>query len=315
MQTNLVRTQDIQPPPRANSGLLQTPDGMSIRYAFWRTRSPAVKGTVLVAQGRTEYIEKYFETAADLLQAGFDVCTFDWRGQGGSGRALNDPRRGYVDNFDQYVMDLDAVLDQIVLPDCRPPYALLAHSTGGLVALLAAPIIATRIQRMVLSSPLIRFGTVPMGQGAMRILSGALTVAGLGQIYLTGGPDVVVSRGFEGNVLTSDKIRFARNQAFAENRPDLVIGGPTAAWVSAACRAMDTVDDPDFIGAIRVPTLLIAAGGDKVVSNAAIERLGYAMRAGRTIIIDGAKHELLQERDIYRQQFLAAFYAFFPGSQ
>jgi lysophospholipase len=315
MQTNLARTQDNQPPPRASSGLVQTPDGVPIRYACWKTRSPAAKGTVLLAQGRTEYIEKYFETATDLLQAGFDVCTFDWRGQGGSGRALRDPRRGFVDSFDQYVMDLETVLDQVVLPDCRPPYAILAHSTGGLVSLIAAPLIATRIQRMVLSSPLIQFGTVPFGQRAMRCFSGALTLAGMGQVYLSGGPDVVVSRGFEDNVLTSDEDRFARNHAFAKNRPDLVIGGPTAAWLYAACRAMDMLVDPDFIGTIRVPTLLIAAGRDKVVSNAAIERLGYAMRSGATVVIDGARHEILQERDIYRQQFLAAFDAFFPGGQ
>jgi len=32
------------------------------------------------------------------------------------------------------------------------------------------------------------------------------------------------------------------------------------------------------------------------------------------LTIDGAKHELLQEKDFYREQLLAAFFAFVPGS-
>ena len=32
------------------------------------------------------------------------------------------------------------------------------------------------------------------------------------------------------------------------------------------------------------------------------------------VTIDGARHEILQEADIYREQFWAAFDAFVPGS-
>ena len=41
----------------------------------------------------------------------------------------------------------------IVLPDCRGPYFMLAHSTGALIALLAAPSMVNRVQRMVLVAP------------------------------------------------------------------------------------------------------------------------------------------------------------------
>ena len=36
--------------------------------------------------GRTEYVEKYFETIGDILERGFAVAILDWRGQGGSGK-------------------------------------------------------------------------------------------------------------------------------------------------------------------------------------------------------------------------------------
>ena len=101
-------------------------------------------------QGRGETIEKYFETIGELRSRGFAVATFDWRGQGGSERRLRNPRKGHVDNFAEYDRDLEAFMQQVVLPDCPPPYFALAHSTGGLVCLRAAADGAAAFSRMVL---------------------------------------------------------------------------------------------------------------------------------------------------------------------
>lgn len=313
--TELAATEGNPAPNGAVCGEIYTPDAIAIRYARWKAKRAPYKGTVVLLQGRSECIEKHFETVDDLVKNGFDVCTFDFRGQGGSGRILKDRKRGYVDSFDQYVIDLDTVLNEVALPDCRPPYFILGHSTGSLIALIASPILGNRIQRMVLCAPLIRFGTVPIGQQMTKFLSGFLSVIGLGEIYLSGGPNLTGKRRFMGNLLTSDTSRFERFQEFSRQHPELVIGGPTAAWVFAACQAMDRVIDPDFIGDLHIPTLLVSGGMDKVVSNEAIEFLGQAMRSGRAITINGARHELLQERDVYRQQLLAALFTFIPGSQ
>jgi lysophospholipase len=96
--------------------------------------------------------------------------------------------------------------------------------------------------------------------------------------------------------------------------PELTIGGPTAAWVYASCRTMEEVDDIDFCKQIKIPTLLISAGNDVIVSNKSIENFSRKLRSGKTLTINGAKHELLQERDIFREQLLAAFDSFIPGS-
>ena len=34
---------------------------------------------------------------------------------------------------------------------------------------------------------------------------------------------------------------------------------------------------------------------------------------GRLIVVDGAQHELMMERDVFRDQFFAAFDSFIPG--
>ena len=311
---DLFESSDNPMPPNPVSGFVRTPDGISLRYARWRTLQPPAKGTILLLHGRSEYIEKMYESVTDLRKAGFEVLTFDWRGQGGSDRLIRDRRRGHVDSFEQYVTDLETVIDQLALPDCRAPHFILAHSTGGLVSLLAAPRLGNRVERMVLTSPLIRFGETAISQSAMKATTGLLCTFGLGTMQFANRSTVDAEASFPGNRLTSDTRRYTRNIDFLAAHGDLGIGGPTAAWLYAACQAMDTVDEPDFVASINVPTLLVAAGNDKVVSQRAIEELGFRMRSGRTLTIAGARHEILQERDVYREQLLAALNAFVPGT-
>ena len=78
--------------------------------------------------------------------------------------------------------------------------------------------------------------------------------------------------------------------------------------------AGEKVQHPDFKARIQVPTLIIAAGADRIVSNQTIEKFIIGMRSTALVTIDGAKHELLQEADSYREQVWAAFDAFVPGS-
>jgi lysophospholipase len=310
----LISTDDNPAPPNGRTGMLAVQGGVVLRHATWRTVKPPCKGTVIILQGRAEFIEKYFETIAELRESGFDVCAFDWRGQGGSGRLIGDPAKGYIESFEQYVDDLDAMLNGVALPDCRPPFFILGHSTGSLIALLAAQRIATRIQRMVLCSPLLRFGELPFAQPLVIGGSGFLATFGMGTLYMSGGRRMHARRTFSGNRLTSDMQRFERNEKLAIAHPEIAIGGPTAAWIHAAGVAMKQAADPDFIGSIAIPTLLVAAGLDRVVSVQAIEELGFKMRSGHCVLVSEARHELLQERDVFRQQVFAAFSAFVPGS-
>ena len=106
-------------------------------------------------QGRAEFIEKYFETVRDLRARGFAVATFDWRGQGLSERALSDRRKGHVRNFSEYATDLEAIMDQVVLPDCPPPIFALGHSMGGAIGIRACHDGSRWFDRMVLSAPMI----------------------------------------------------------------------------------------------------------------------------------------------------------------
>ena len=294
--------------------MLETGEGVMVRYAHWRLKPVTRKGTIVILQGRSEYIEKQYSLIADLLERGYDVLSFDWRGQGGSSRLLENENAGYVDDFDEYVEDLTVILQQVGLPDCRGPLYILGHSTGSLVALLAAPKIGNRITRMVLCSPFMGIGRQPISPSAVRLLAGTLAAFGLGEVYLTGRSTSPATWDEITNIHTSSQEHFELNRKFSEEFPELCIGGATASWVFAACKAMERVKDPDFHSGITIPILMINAGNDFVVNNRETELLARQLRSGSLLTIDGARHEIWQEKEHFREQFLAAFTAFVPGS-
>jgi lysophospholipase len=295
------------------TGTLKTPDGVSLRFARWAP-PPGRKGTVCLFPGRAEFIEKYFETVRDLRARGFAVATLDWRGQGLSGRALSNARRGYVRSFDDYNTDLMTFVHDAVLPDCPPPFYALAHSMGASILLRAARQGHRWFDRMVLLAPMIGL------PGLRRSLATRMTVKvmrlmGLGGTYVPGGDaSVMMQRPFVGNLLTSDPVRYARNIAVLEAEPELAIGWPTVAWADSAFKVMSELSEPSYPAKIRQPLLIVAAGQDAIVSTLAIDSFAVRLRAGSHLIVPGARHELLMEQDRFRMQVLAAFDAFVPGT-
>ena len=283
-----------------------------IRYAIFKTQAPVAKGTVVLLTGRNESIEKYFETIRHLTDRGLWVATFDWRGQGGSDRDLKKRQAGYVRRFSDYEKDLMIFLETIVLPDTRLPFCLVAHSTGALVALSLAPQLTNRIERMVLTGPFLAMGNIGVPVWLARLAARFLTSIGLGFIPLSSEK---TPRRFEGNVLTSDRFRFERNEKIFEAKPEFRAGPPTASWLVAVMKAMRRVGRFEHLHEIRIPTLLLAAGADQLVPVRAVEAFANRFRAGEAIIIDHARHELLQENDRYREAALAAIDAFIPPDQ
>jgi lysophospholipase len=309
----IAETPDNPAPAGAELVRLAGPDGPALRAVLCPASIGAPLGTVCVFQGRAEFIEKYFETARDLQARGFAVALLDWRGQGGSDRLLADPRKGHVPSFAAFRSDLERFM-ALVRARCPEPYFALAHSMGGLVALLAERGRDRHFERLVLSAPMLGLGAMYRPTGPARLLANVADALGFGASYIpTGGGTPIDWQPFEGNPLTSDPARFARNSRIVERAPGLGLGAPTIGWVAASFEAMDSMAAAGAPESVRTPVLILAAGEDRIVSNAAIERMAARLGVARTLTIAGARHEILQERDALRAQALAAFHAFVPG--
>ncbi|MEX3010327.1 alpha/beta fold hydrolase [Hoeflea sp. TYP-13] len=304
-------TPDNPAPENATAGYFETRDNKKLRYAIFRSSVTRASGTVVLLQGRNETIEKYYETIRDLTDAGLWVATFDWRGQGGSERLLKNSIAGHVQRFSDYEDDLEYFLENIVLPDARLPFFIIGHSTGSLIALSAAPRLANRVEKMALSAPFVGMQDGRFGEPMLRFMVGAASMFGFGRKSPTGNKRSNLV--FEGNSLTSDRQRFARNRAIYDTCPDFILGGPTFRWLSECFRAMKRVHRPAHLASIRIPTLLLGAGADTIVPIETVEELASHFRASELITIDHAQHELFQEADIFREQVMAAIKAFMPG--
>lgn len=345
---SLVDHPDNPIPAGAHSGFVRTPDGVRIRYAHWPAVGKVRRGTVTILQGRAEFIEKYFEVVSDLRSRGFAVIAFDWRGQGGSDRLLRNARKGHIRAFRQYREDLRAVLKTVSLAEYPGPHFALAHSTGGAVLLSDTPRLRTMLDRAVVCAPLIAlprghwipdiFGTLRRvmqktsfglyqepyarrrpgspSEFVEKVLFPAVrlfALLGLARLYVPGGNgDILIP--FEDNRQTSDRVRFDRFNAVLEKAPELGVGAPTLGWLSAAAKCMVWFRAREAGPSVKLPCLVIAAGQDRIVSTPAIEDFTSRVKAAGYVEIAGAEHELLMERDRYRDRVFAAIDAFIPGN-
>lgn len=305
-------------PDGATTGRVTIDERVFLRYARWAPTTSFVRGTVVLVQGRSEYIEKYFETVSDLRRRGFYVATFDWRGQGGSSRDLKNSRKGHIWDFGQYDNDLHSFMHQVVFPDCPAPYYALGHSMGGHILIRDAGLGLCQFDRMVLSAPLLRMSRETLGMPQELVTAASVLASwfGLGEHFVWGGTEVNLNqRGYEGNKLTRDRARFNRNKAILDAAPDLSIGSPTYAWLLAALRSTSLVMQESFASAVKIPILLIGAGSDRIVSNIATREFAERLKNGSNVMIPNARHEILQEGDSIREQFWSGFDAFIPGEE
>jgi lysophospholipase len=291
---------------------LHAADGLAIRAAFWPAKAGiASRGTVLLLQGRAEFIEKYAETIARLTLIGFHVASFDWRGQGGSTRQLRNPRKGHVEDFEDYQLDLEAAIRAMRDREMPQPWLLLSHSMGGAIALGALARGSSPFRRAVLCAPLVKVANL-WSEGAARVLARGLAGLGFSAAFVPGGSGTSVSEEpFADNKLTQDAARYAHAQALLQAEPALAIGDPTIGWVDAMFAHLQAFDAPDFGAAITTPILMLLAGVDRVVDTPAAARLAARLRGASAIEIPAARHEIMMERDDLQHLFWRGAEAFF----
>ena len=307
-EADLAATAGNGPPEGLKCTFVTTGDGVRLRAAHLSVPQP--RGTVVIANGRGDFIERWYEVIGDLAGRGYAVAIFDFRGQGGSQRRYRNHRRDSVRDFHDYDNDLNAVMTQLVLPDCPPPYFALGHSTGGLVMLRALRK-RTWFQKAVLSAPLLGINRGLWPMPVVRLLCAAVPLLGLGTVMLPGQGRFPLKRGdFAGNNLTSDPERFRRFATILEARPALGLGGASYGWLSGALRAIDSLVSVRKPVSFRAPVLLIAAGQDRVVDTEAARQFARRNPGVAFAVIPEARHEILCETDPIREQFYAAFDSF-----
>ncbi|GKW11496.1 lysophospholipase L2 [Pectobacterium sp. IFB5596] len=288
-------------------------DAVPIRFV--RFTAPQHDKIVVVFSGRIESYVKYSEVAYDLFHHGYDVLIMDHRGQGRSGRMLQDGHRGHVLRFSDYVDDAETLCQQHLDVKRYTRRFALAHSMGGaiLAQLLARqPAI---FDAAALCAPM--FGIrLPLPHCvAGWIVDWAERRPAIRDYYAI-GTGQWRPLPYRMNVLTHSRERYQRSIRFYADSPDLRVGGPTYHWVREALQAGKQLLAQ--ASAITTPLLLLQAQEDRVVDNRsqnafcqALVQNGNANSDGVLQVICGARHEILFETDNLRAQALALIFSHF----
>ncbi len=276
-------------------------DGVRLRVLRAAKPSVPARGTVIISPGRTEFVEKYFETAEEFINRRFTVIVIDHRGQGLSSRLLDDPLKSYIRRFQDYADDLGFIIDELGA-NLPKPHILLAHSMGGCIALQSVISGTSKPAAVICSAPML--GLYDLDTPIIRWVLCGLSILGMSKRNLPfQGQQRGLPVAFKNNKLTSDITRFTRWEAYFTQISALRVAGPTLGWIKAALESMRFVNRNAV--QVKTPTLIVAAGGDPIVDPAS--NRNFAEKSGAEFkIIPGALHELFLEQDIYRDQFYAA---------
>ncbi|MFC6584768.1 alpha/beta fold hydrolase [Sulfitobacter aestuariivivens] len=287
---------DIHPGPAGEAHWAQTSDGKRIRVGHWPV--DGAKGTVLIFPGRTEYIEKYGVTAAELARRGLSSMAIDWRGQGLADRLLDDPLVGHVDNFTDYQKDVATLLRAARKLGLPRPYYLLAHSMGGCIGLRAV-MEGLPVQAAAFTGPMWGIYIAPHLRIVANVLSKVMPRVGRGHLLPPGSvttPYVQVQP-FEDNMLTTDAQMYDMMRDQLAAHPELSLGGPSFVWLREA------IAETKHLASRSAPNLPAATwvgSNERIVDVPRIHARMESWKGGKLETVKGGEHEVLMEIESMR---------------
>jgi len=255
------------------------------------------RGTVLLVHGFTENADKLAELIHSLLRCGFSAVAYDQRGHGRSWRdpAIRDRSLTHVDDFDQYVEDLERVVDGPLAAMPRP-WLLFAHSMGGAVSALYLERHPGVFARAALCAPMIAPNLGGLPPAAARLMCGAARALGRDKAR------VFVSKPYAGpedfaTSCATGRARFDWYDALRVATPAFQNNGPTYGWTREALRASRMVLAPGAVERIDAPVRVYTAEDDGSVMPDAQEAFVRRLRDGRRRVVPGSRHEIYRSGD------------------
>ena len=299
--TEFIRIPSNPIPENAEAFTFEAPDGATLRGAYFPTAG--ARGTVVLVTGWSEFIEKYFEAVDHIRDRGFNVAMMDWRGQGLSDR--ESPLKTKWKNYFHLVReDLRHFTEAHVKPRFGEPVILMTHSMGGMPALMLLAGGYDGFVRAVLCAPMTSLFAQPTNAvlGAVATLASA---AGMAAAPAKRGEDD--SMAFEGNIFTTDPARHERFRQLQLSEPKAANTAPTFGWVNAAIKASTEIHQPGYFDRLQTPVRIVSASKEQQINGKDHETIAATSDRIEQVIIPGALHEIMMERDEIQGLYWKAF--------
>lgn len=263
---------------------------------------------IVILPGRTEFIEKYTETALNCADRGYAVACLDWYGQGGSDRPLSNPHKHHSNGFDKDIQDLNDFVTHRLNIFKDKPKALLAHSMGGHLALRYMHDHPGDFMCAGLSAPMMHINTGYLPKYLANFIAQSLYSLGFENSYIPGGQNWQEATCAKASAkFTFDSNRSQIHNEYCVKNSVLQLGEPTIGWLKHALDSCKVLNTPDYLEQIKTPLFVGIAKNDHFVCNTHIRKALEYLNAS-SIELSPSGHEILMEKDEIRDQFLNSFF-------
>ncbi|MBC8130328.1 MAG: alpha/beta hydrolase [Rhizobiaceae bacterium] len=296
---------------------LESPTGALLNVYRAEPRSDP-RGVALLSHGMAEHAGRYARLAGELSGAGIAVYAHDHRGHG-STTAPDAPLRTFAKTNGSAKLVADCHAVRRFAEDAHPhrPVVMLGHSMGGLIAFNYAMRHGTGLAGLSVWNAGHRFGFQErLGLIALKIermLKGSDTVSGIFEQAATGP----WSKAIQPRRTRADWLSHDEEAVDAFLQDPLCSWSPTnamAADLIALVRIMTDGTDASSLPP-SLPLHIVGGTGDPSTGyakavQAHVDRLRLAGCRDVTLtIVDGARHETLNEVKAYRQPAMASLWA------
>lgn len=117
---------------------------IKIFYSVDKVENP--KAAVIFVHGICEHLGRYSYIKDKFVEEGYNVYRYDARGHGRS-----EGKRGYLEDFTDYLEDLDILVEMVKNQNKGLKTILVGHSMGGLVATAYASMFPDKVDLLAIS--------------------------------------------------------------------------------------------------------------------------------------------------------------------
>jgi lysophospholipase len=289
--------------------------GQSLRFGTVSPKNKIPDAVVVCLPGLSEFSEKYYELAHDLLNRNLSMWVMDWQGQGLSQHSFNNSQKRHSLGFENDVADLHYFIKEYVKhasvhPDVgRIPLVMLAHSMGANIGLRYLIEHRDIFSCAAFSAPLTHLKAAEFLPLSVAVDITSLLKEFMNLSYVFGGGDWKSSErdNPKTNIFSHDPVRAAVHNAWFQTDSRLQVGHITYGWLYEALRSCYTIQNALENNPPDIPCLFALAGKDNLVSNKQTKKIIKMLPETVELDLDEAFHEILMERDDIRNQFLDAF--------
>lgn len=251
-------------------------DGTMLYVTDYLLPASQARGSVVIMHGLGEHSGRYRHVAAFFNECGLSVRCYDHRGHGRS-----QGKRGDVINGDPMLQDAEIIIDDFSARFAEPPF-LFGHSMGGLFAARFALSHLSPLRGLILSSPALALRLSALEGKLLKVLHKV-------------APSLAVSNGVSPALLSHDT-----KVVTAYKADPLVHRKISARLLTSMLSSIDYCQS--HAATLTIPTLLLVAGGDRLLDPEGSKRFFAHVPAGmaQMHVYEGMYHEIFNELEAER---------------